>query len=90
MYAGELIEEGPVGTVFGHPAHPYTRGLLDCLPTLGRDKRAAALRSIPGQVGSPLRAHPAAPSPRAAPMPCRSSAPAPIATQDMPTSPSTA
>jgi peptide/nickel transport system ATP-binding protein len=54
MYAGELIEEGPVGTVFGHPSHPYTRGLLDCLPTLGRDKRSAALRSIPGQVGSPL------------------------------------
>src|SRR5260370_22550844 len=54
MYAGEVVEEGPVRGVFGSPHHPYTRGLLDCLPTLGRDKRAAALRSIPGQVGSPL------------------------------------
>jgi peptide/nickel transport system ATP-binding protein len=54
MYAGEMVEEGPVGTVFVHPTHPYTRGLLDCLPTLGRDKHSAALRSIPGQVGSPL------------------------------------
>jgi peptide/nickel transport system ATP-binding protein len=54
MYAGELAEEGPVRAVFGNPRHPYTRGLLDCLPTLGRDKRSAALRSIPGQVGSPL------------------------------------
>jgi peptide/nickel transport system ATP-binding protein len=54
MYAGELVEEGPVRAVFGGPRHPYTRGLLDCLPTLGRDKRSATLRSIPGQVGSPL------------------------------------
>jgi len=54
MYAGELVEEGAVRAVFGNPRHPYTRGLLDCLPTLGRDKRNAALRSIPGQVGSPL------------------------------------
>jgi peptide/nickel transport system ATP-binding protein len=58
MYAGEMIEEGSVRTVFGSPTHPYTRGLLDCLPTLGRDKRAATLRSIPGQVGSPLRRPP--------------------------------
>ncbi|MBV8916094.1 MAG: ABC transporter ATP-binding protein, partial [Acetobacteraceae bacterium] len=54
MYGGELVEEGPVRTVFGRPAHPYTRGLLDCLPTLGRDKHGGALRPIPGQVGSPL------------------------------------
>ncbi len=54
MYGGELVEEGPVRTVFGRPAHPYARGLLDCLPTLGRDKHGAPLRPIPGQVGSPL------------------------------------
>jgi peptide/nickel transport system ATP-binding protein len=54
MYAGELVEEGTVREVFSAPRHPYTRGLLDCLPTLGRDKRNATLRSIPGQVGSPL------------------------------------
>jgi peptide/nickel transport system ATP-binding protein len=54
MYAGELVEEGTVREVFSAPRHPYTRGLLDCLPTLGRDKHNATLRSIPGQVGSPL------------------------------------
>src|SRR5439155_992487 len=39
MYRGELVEDGPVRRIFSDPRHPYTRGLLDCLPTLGRDKR---------------------------------------------------
>src|SRR5207244_1130284 len=50
MYAGELVEEGSVRQVFGNPRHPYTRGLLDCLPALGRDRRHAPLTPIPGQV----------------------------------------
>ena len=54
LYGGELVEQGPVRTVFGAPGHPYTRGLLDCLPTQGRDKHAAPLRPIPGQAASPL------------------------------------
>jgi peptide/nickel transport system ATP-binding protein len=54
MYGGELIEEGPVRQVFANPRHPYTRGLLDCLPTLGRDKHSSKLTPIPGEVGSPL------------------------------------
>jgi peptide/nickel transport system ATP-binding protein len=54
LYGGELVEQGSVRAVFGAPAHPYTRGLLDCLPTLGHDKHGAALRPIPGQIGSPL------------------------------------
>jgi peptide/nickel transport system ATP-binding protein len=54
MYAGELVEEGTIRQVFADPRHPYTRGLLGCLPTLGRDKRAAPLVPIPGQVGAPL------------------------------------
>ena len=54
MYAGELVEEGTIRQVFADPRHPYTRGLLGCLPTLGRDKRAAPLVPIPGQLGSPL------------------------------------
>ena len=53
MYGGELVEEGAVRHIFQNPRHPYTRGLLDCLPTLGRDKRGARLTPIPGQVGSP-------------------------------------
>ncbi len=54
MYGGELVEEGSIRQVFANPRHPYTRGLLDCLPTLGRDKHHAPLVPIAGQVGSPL------------------------------------
>ena len=54
MYAGELVEEGSIRQVFKNPRHPYTRGLLDCLPSLDRDKRQAPLVPIPGQVAPPL------------------------------------
>ncbi len=50
MYAGELVEEGPIAQVFHDPRHPYTRGLLDCIPVLGTDKRSVPLKPIPGQV----------------------------------------
>ena len=50
MYAGELIEEGAITEVFHNPRHPYTRGLLDCIPVLGTDKHSAPLVPIPGQV----------------------------------------
>src|SRR5256712_6477469 len=50
MYRGELVEEGSVRQIFTNARHPYTRGLLDCLPTLGRDKRQAPLIPIAGQV----------------------------------------
>jgi peptide/nickel transport system ATP-binding protein len=52
MYAGELVEEGSIRHVFGEPLHPYTRGLLDCLPSLDRDKRRAPLIPIPGQLAA--------------------------------------
>jgi peptide/nickel transport system ATP-binding protein len=54
MYGGELVEEGTIRQVFGNPRHPYTRGLLDCLPTLGRDKRAAPLIPIPGPISGQI------------------------------------
>ncbi len=54
MYAGELVEAGTIRQVFTNPRHPYTRGLLDCLPSLGRDKRQTPLVPIPGQVASAL------------------------------------
>src|SRR5258708_4682439 len=50
MYAGELVEEGPIGAVFRHPRHPYTRGLLNCIPVLGSSKTSPALAPIPGHV----------------------------------------
>jgi peptide/nickel transport system ATP-binding protein len=63
MYAGRVVETAPVQTLFAQPQHPYTRGLLACLPgvarrramdsgaTLGRRPRLVA---IPGQVSSPF------------------------------------
>jgi oligopeptide/dipeptide ABC transporter ATP-binding protein len=39
MYAGYVIEEAPVRELYGHPTHPYTRGLLGSLPKLTGDDR---------------------------------------------------
>ncbi len=50
MYAGEVIEHGPVAAVFAQPMHPYTRGLLDSIPVPGRVARGARLGSIRGTV----------------------------------------
>ena len=45
MYAGKMVEEAPARTIFGNPAHPYTRYLIDSLPRFG-DKSPRA--SVPG------------------------------------------
>jgi peptide/nickel transport system ATP-binding protein len=54
MYAGRVVESGPVAAVLTRPLHPYTRGLMAAMPRLGTASalRAtdAALPSIPGQV----------------------------------------
>lgn len=39
MYAGRILETAPVGTLFAGPRHPYTRGLLGCVPKLGEKRR---------------------------------------------------
>ncbi len=52
MYAGEIVEQGDVHQVFNRPSHPYTRGLLECLPIPGRHKHMTHLPSIPGVVPS--------------------------------------
>lgn len=49
MYAGHIIEYGLVEEVFAHPAHPYTRGLLDALPSWEGDIKER-LTAIPGFV----------------------------------------
>ncbi|MCD9149899.1 ABC transporter ATP-binding protein [Pseudophaeobacter flagellatus] len=52
MYAGELVETGPAQEVFATPSHPYTRGLLRCIPQPGKTERGAPLGTIPGVVPS--------------------------------------
>jgi len=46
MYAGRIVEQGPVDAVLDHPLHPYTAGLIGSLPSL--NKRGQRLRQIPG------------------------------------------
>ncbi len=47
MYAGQVVEEGEVRSVFRRPAHPYTQGLLGAVPRIGS---GTAARGIPGRV----------------------------------------
>ena len=49
MYAGQIIEEAPVKELFENPKHPYTKALLDTVPTI-RDAADRQLVSIPGMV----------------------------------------
>jgi len=51
MYAGRIVEEGPVREVINHPLHPYTQGLLAAIPESHSDLRTLA--SIPGAVPHP-------------------------------------
>jgi len=50
MYAGEVVETGTVAKVFAAPTHPYTRGLLDCIPVPGKTMAGEPLGNIPGVV----------------------------------------
>lgn len=51
MYAGQIVEEGPVQTIFKDPQHPYTKGLLQSVPDMRYKKQR--LYSIPGNVPKP-------------------------------------
>ena len=48
LYAGRVVEEGPVETVLQDPRHPYTVGLLRCIPRGGVRKDHGRLDTIPG------------------------------------------
>jgi peptide/nickel transport system ATP-binding protein len=50
MYAGRVVESGPAAELFGQPTHPYTHGLLACVPVPGKIARGEPLGSIPGTV----------------------------------------
>jgi peptide/nickel transport system ATP-binding protein len=48
LYAGRLVEQGRTEDIFRNPRHPYTVGLLRCLPQRGSNKEVAPLTTIPG------------------------------------------
>jgi oligopeptide/dipeptide ABC transporter ATP-binding protein len=54
MYAGRMIESGPVRQIFDSPAHPYTRALLESIPRMGdADQRLTAIEGQPPDLASP-------------------------------------
>ncbi len=55
MYAGEMVEKGPIDAIFKHPSHPYTQGLMGCIPHLGDHKSGCRLEAIPGRVPPPAQ-----------------------------------
>ncbi len=52
MYAGKIVEDGPSASVIANPSHPYTRGLIDSIPS--GNNRGQRLTQIPGMAPSPL------------------------------------
>ncbi len=52
MYAGKIVERGPVSRVIREPLHPYTRGLLNVIPRV--DQRARRMEYLPGTIPSSI------------------------------------
>jgi oligopeptide/dipeptide ABC transporter ATP-binding protein len=75
-YAGRIVEEAPVRRLFDHPLHPYTRGLLECVPSLAQNRER--LIAIPGTLPEPANRPPGcrfAPRCRFATEACRTTQP---------------
>lgn len=53
MYAGEMVERGTVEEIYERAQHPYTQGLMRCVPKLGADKVSSILYPIRGRVPPP-------------------------------------
>ena len=53
MYAGQMVESGPLVEIFRDPRHPYTQGLLASIPRLGESKLDSLLQPIRGRVPPP-------------------------------------
>ncbi|MCK5516223.1 MAG: ABC transporter ATP-binding protein [Desulfobulbaceae bacterium] len=54
MYCGQVVETGNIKEIFNNPIHPYTRGLMECIPVPGKTKPGEKLGSIPGIVPTPI------------------------------------
>lgn len=52
IYGGKVVEIAPVETILTNPSHPYTRGLIACLPDISTDLKR--LPSIPGNTPNPI------------------------------------
>ena len=52
VHAGAFVETGSAEQIFNAPMHPYTKGLLSCIPVPGKTERGSRLGSIPGVVPS--------------------------------------
>jgi peptide/nickel transport system ATP-binding protein len=52
LYTGELVEDAATADLYRQPLHPYTQGLLDCVPKLGETKGTVKLRPIEGRIPS--------------------------------------
>jgi peptide/nickel transport system ATP-binding protein len=55
LYAGRLVEQGPLAQVFRNPRHPYTRGLLNCVPSVGANRQSRPLTPIAGSLTDAAR-----------------------------------
>ena len=57
MYAGEIVEEGPVEEIFGNPSHPYTYTLLESLPSEEKDRLTPIEGNVPDLIDMPDGCH---------------------------------
>ena len=57
MYAGEIVEEGPVEEIFHNPSHPYTYTLLESVPTEDKDRLTPIAGNVPDLIDMPEGCH---------------------------------
>ncbi|MFC6872611.1 ABC transporter ATP-binding protein [Halobellus marinus] len=57
MYAGEIVEEGPVEEIFHNPSHPYTYTLLESIPTEEKDRLTPIEGNVPDLIDMPEGCH---------------------------------
>ena len=60
MYLGRIVEKGPVNRIFGHPAHPYTRALIEAIPVPDPERRHQGA-PVQGEAPSPVSPPPGCP-----------------------------